>query len=93
MDDVGYYNRVREMMHMLSTNNNSDNDDVEGFCYRWDSKDNYTTQDLAHLPGIPSGLPANVCRQPLLGLFNQSRLIPLMRCPLTLEFEIVSGAT
>ena len=38
VDDVDYYNRVHEMMHILSTNNNRDNDDVEGFGYIWDSK-------------------------------------------------------
>ena len=31
VDDVDYYNRVREMMHTRSTNNNRDNDDTEGF--------------------------------------------------------------
>ena len=36
VDVVDYYNRVREMMHTLSTNNNRDNDDVEGFGYRWE---------------------------------------------------------
>ena len=41
VDDIDYYNRVHEMMHILSTNNNRDNDDVEGFGYRWDSRDNY----------------------------------------------------
>ena len=33
VDDVDYYNRVHEMMHILSTNNNRDNDDAEGFGY------------------------------------------------------------
>ena len=36
VDDVDYYIRVREMMHILSTNNSRDNDDVEGFGYRWE---------------------------------------------------------
>ena len=49
VDVCDYYNRVHEMMHTLSTNNNRANDAVEGFGYRWDSKDNYKTQDLTHL--------------------------------------------
>jgi len=69
VDDVDYYNRVHEMMHILSTNNNRDNDDVEGFGYRWDSKDNYPYQDTAHLTGIVSGGKSNACFKPLLGLF------------------------
>ena len=92
VDDVDYYNRVHEMMHILSTNNSRDNDDVEGFGYIWDSKDVYQTQDLAHLPGIAAGTSTNACFIPLLGLFAQSKLIPLMWCPITLEFEIVSGS-
>ena len=34
VDDVDYYNRVHETTHILSTNNNRDNDDTEGFGYR-----------------------------------------------------------
>ena len=34
VDDVDYYKRVREMMHIRTTNNNRDNDDIEGFGYR-----------------------------------------------------------
>ena len=39
VDDVDYYNRVHEMLHILSTNSNRDSDDVEGFGYRCDSRD------------------------------------------------------
>ena len=35
VDNVDYYNRVREVIHTLSTNNNRDSDDVEGFCFRF----------------------------------------------------------
>ena len=79
-------------MHTLSTNNNRDNDDTEGFGYRWDSRDSYLNYDIAHLPGIASGASINACFNPFLGLFAHSKLIPLMRCPITLEFEIVSGS-
>ena len=81
------------MMHILSTNNNRDNDDTEGFGYRWDSRDNYLNYDAAHLPGIAAGASINAGFKPLVGLLVQSKFIPLMRCPITLEFEIVSGST
>jgi hypothetical protein len=37
LDDVDYYNRVHEMLHILTSRNNRDNDDIEGFGNRWDS--------------------------------------------------------
>ena len=36
-DDVDYYNRVHEMLHILTSKANRDNDDIEGFGERWDS--------------------------------------------------------
>ena len=37
IDDIDYYNRVHEMMHILTSKANRDNDDIEGFDVRWDS--------------------------------------------------------
>ena len=74
VDDDDYYNRVHEMVHILTTNNNRDNDDSEGFGYRWDSRGNYLNYDNAHLPGIASGASINTCFKPLLGLFTQIKL-------------------
>ena len=34
VDGVDYYNRVRQMMHILASTNNSVNGEVEEFCYR-----------------------------------------------------------
>ena len=81
MDDVDYYNRVHEMMHILSSNNNRDNDDVEGFGYRWDSKDNYFNINIGTLVGIASRQSINASFKPLLGLFGQKQIHP---------FEVVS---
>jgi hypothetical protein len=99
IDDIDYYNRVHEMMHICTTNNNRDNDDAEGFGYRWDSFDVYNTFTTSKFPGIPpnnAAYPYNsmiACFKPLCGLLTQSKFIPLMWCPITFEFEIVSGAT
>ena len=98
VDDVDFYNRVHEMLHILSSKNNRDNDDIEGFGYRWDSDYNYSQYDTAaHARAALTGIAANSYRtvsfKPLIGLFSQSKYIPLMWCPLTLEFEIVSSAT
>ena len=52
VDNVDYYSRVHEMMSILTSTNNRDNDDCEGFCYRWDSYDNYDNLDEPRLMGI-----------------------------------------
>ena len=93
VDDCDYYNRVHEMLHILTSRTNRDNDDIEGFGYRWDSDENYSTVDQTTYPGIAGGSAKTVSFKPLCGLFNQPKLIPLMWSPLTLEFEVVSLAT
>ena len=35
IDDVDHYNRVHEMLHILTSEANRDNDNVEGFIQRW----------------------------------------------------------
>ena len=93
IDDIDYYNRVHEMMHVLTSNNNRENNDVEGFGYRWDSRSDYGGWSTARVGGIPSNNTAspynemNVCFKPRCGLLGQSKYIPLMWCPLTFEFE------
>ena len=99
IDDIDYYNRVHEMMHVCTSTNNRDNDDAEGFGYRWDSPDVYNTFTTSKFPGIPPNTvpftfnAMNACFKPLCGLVAQTKYIPLMWCPITFEFEVVSGAT
>jgi len=95
VDDVDYYNRVHEMLHILTSKMNRDNDDIEGFGCRWDGDNNYASElvNQANYLGIPTGQAKTASFKPLCGLFNQPKLIPLMWCPLTLEFEVVSLAT
>ena len=81
------------MIHICTTNNNRGNDDAEGFGYRWDSKDVYNTFTATSLPGIPANSSINTCFKALCGLLTQSKFIPLMWCPITFEFEVVSSAT
>ena len=40
-DDISSYNRTHEMMSILTSSTNRDNDDVEGFGRRWDNKQYY----------------------------------------------------
>ena len=47
VDDIDYYNRVYEMVHILSSREHRNNDEVEGFGPRWDHDNLYNgwTQD------------------------------------------------
>ena len=57
--DIDYYNRVHEMIHVLTSNSNRENDDVEGFGYRWDSRSDYGGWSTARVGGIPSNNTAS----------------------------------
>ena len=41
VDDIDYYNRVHEMLHIMTSKLNRDNDSIEGFGARWDDDDHY----------------------------------------------------
>ena len=91
VDDIDYYNRVHEMLHILTSKNNRENDDVEGFGLRWDDE-NYGLWNAADTTvEIPGGTNKTVTFKPLFGLLNQAKYIPLMWSPLTFELEIVNG--
>ena len=92
VDDIDYYNRVHEMLHILTSRQNRENDEVEGFYLRCDSEAVYR-RDVADnaITGIAGGKSKSVTFKPLFGLLNQSKYIPLAYCPLTMEFEIVNN--
>ena len=94
VDDIDYYNRVHEMLHILTSKANRDNDSIEGFGARWDDDEHYKTKWNENYGARvePSSARA-VSFKPLFGLLNQSKYIPLMWSPLMFEFEIVNGAT
>ena len=53
IDDIDYFNRLSEMLHVLTSTANRDNDQVEGFDNRWDSYDNYEHWGSAAYGGLP----------------------------------------
>ena len=100
IDDMDYYNRVHEMMHILTSKANRDNDDIEGFNARWDSDIYYNKYDNTNstgviYPGLPGGPNAKkrISFKPLFGICGQSKYIPLSYAPLTMEFEIVNQSS
>ena len=94
VDDVDYYNRVHEMLHILTSKANRDNDSIEGFGGRWDDDENYTTKWTAdYTARVEPNSSRAVSFKPLFGLLNQPKYIPLMWSPLMFEFEVVNDAT
>jgi hypothetical protein len=55
LDDLDYYNRVHEQLVILTSKNNRDNDEVEGFGQRWDGDGIYGAWSTATLRGIEGG--------------------------------------
>ena len=90
---MDYYNRVHEMLHILTSKATRDNDDIEGFGERWGSDEFWGKwQGNTNFGESPPNGSRSVSFKPLFRLFNQSEYIPLMWSPLTLEFEVVNGA-
>jgi len=96
-DDIDNYNRTHEMLHILTSKANRDNDDASGFGRRWDDQDYQASSGYlfgpTDYPGIASGASRIVYFKPLLGIFNQSKYLPLMWGGFVLEFELVGTST
>ena len=83
IEDIDNYNRVSEMFHCLQTRHSRNNDAIEEFGYNYDIED-MTTVDL--FPGIQNS--QTVMFQPLCGLFQQTKYLPLRYAPLEIELEL-----
>jgi len=89
------YNRVHEMMSHFHSDDARDNEDVEGFGYRYDNAENLALAagTLASLPGIAGGSSRRVSFKPLSGLLSQAKWLPIRYAPIQIELELVNGAT
>ena len=86
VDDVDFYNRVHQMLEICTSTLNRDNDDIEGFGGRFDSPANYNNGNPTVNAWLNVGIAGasykpNITFKPLLGLFTQTKYIPLMWCP------------
>ena len=87
------YARTSEMLCQLHSVDTRDNDDVEGFGYRYDDAANSGAATTGSLPGIPGGESRRVSFKLQSGLLNQSKWLPIRYAPLTLELELVNSST
>ena len=101
-DDIDNYNRNHEMLKILTSEASRNNDDIESWGNRWDSKLLYPETpgtktvfngSVRSFTGITSGDARTMSFKPLFGLLNQNKYIPLMfGSGLVMDFEIVGGA-
>ena len=80
-------------MHVLHSEAQRDNDDIEGFGVRWDDAANAGVATVDSLKTINGGSQMRVSFEPRCGLFSQPKWLPIRYCPITLELELVSQAT
>ena len=99
-DDIDQYNRVHQMLSILTSRANRSNDLVDGFCREWDDENSYngiitTATDAAtgYTTSFGRGASKVVNFKPIFGLLNQNKYLPLFWGGMSLEFEVVTNAT
>ena len=85
IEDIDNYNRVSEMFHILQTRHSRSNDMIEEFGY---NSDIWNLNTVALLPGISTTASQTVMFQPLCGIFQQTKYLPLRYAPLEIELEL-----
>ena len=83
IEDIDNYNRVSELFYLLQSPSSRLNDNAEGFGYPISIDSMNTT--AAH-PGITDF--QTVMFQPLSGIFQQTKYLPLRYAPLEIELEL-----
>jgi len=93
VEDIDNYNRCHQLFSILTSPDSRANVNAEAFGQHWDiRKDVEASYTASSFPGILGGQSQTVLFKPLSGLFNQSKLIPLRYCPITIELELVHDA-
>ena len=88
VEDIDQYNRIHEMMSILTASESRGNNATEALGYNWDC--DYVGKDY-NTPIKPAqGL--TVLFKPLSGLLNQNKMIPIRYAPITIELELVDSA-
>jgi hypothetical protein len=104
LEDISEYSRTHEMIMNLRAKHSRENSTAEGFGVVWDNQKyktwEPTTSDAgsAHVRalreatfgGLNPGQSQRVLFKPLIGLFEQNKMLPLRYMPITIELELVS---
>ena len=89
VEDIDNYNRIHEMMSILTSSDSRDNQAAEAFGTHWDTG----TGAYATANAITGGTALTVLFKPLSGLLNQNKMLPVRYAPITIELELVDNAT
>jgi len=90
--DIDQYNRIHEMMSMFVAKESRINDAAEEFGNYWDPHDWVTGKNVASkYDGVDPNSSLVLLFKPLSGLLNQSKMLPLRFCPITIELELVDS--
>ena len=93
VEDIDSYNRIHEMMSILTSTDSRDNQAAEAFGAHWDTGGTQAAVPYPAAQGIPGGTSLTVLFKPLSGLLNQNKMLPIRYAPITLELELVDTAT
>jgi hypothetical protein len=90
IEDIDQYNRVHELMHMLTATASREDDGAEAFGY---SPDNYRyyVPTTVQYPGIKPNQSQVVTFRLLSDLLNQNKYLPIRYMPVTIELELVDS--
>ena len=89
VEDVDNYNRVHEMLSVLTATDSRVNESVEGFGQLINHYKLYTEEEDHR--GIPSNSKQTVMFKPLSGILNQDKYLPIRYTPISLELELVDS--
>ena len=99
IEDIDDFNRLSIMLTSLQSEDEQTTMAIEGFGHydtkfssddpNTDNRASYRLDDFDHAGRVIDG--RIVLFKPMLGLFNQEKLIPLRFCPLQLELELVNN--
>ena len=90
VEDIDNYNRIHEMMSILTSPDSRGNQAAEAFGFHWDTG---ATAAYPVLQGIDGASALTVLFKPLSGLLNQNKMLPIRYAPITIELELVDAAT
>ena len=89
VEDIDQYNRIHEMMSILTASESRANQATEAFGLNWDSD----TVSGEYNSAIRPNQSLTVLFKPLSGLLNQNKMLPIRYAPITIELELVDTIT
>jgi hypothetical protein len=89
VEDIDNYNRIHEMMSILTSPDSRNNQAAEAFGAHWDTG----TAAYPKAQGVDGASALTVLFRPLSGLLNQNKMLPIRYAPITIELELVDTAT